>query len=71
MLGFPVFDNIGLTVVEVVEVFLCMTLRSLVVFVVFNGDVLDEVSGLWSWLKLNSGGSTEILCEWASNFVLG
>ena len=70
-MGFPVFDNIGLTVEKVVEVFLCMTFRSLAVFVVFDGDVLDEVGGLWSWLKLNSGGSTEIIGEWTSNLVFG
>ena len=71
MLGLPVFDNIGLAVDEVVEVLLCMTCRSLAVFVVFDGDVVDEVGCLWSWMKLNSGGSTEIVCEWTSNLVFG
>ena len=71
MLGFPVSDYIGLAVVEVVEVFLCRMCRSLTVFVVFEGDVLEKVGGLWSRLMLNSGGSTEIVCECASNLVFG
>ena len=71
MLGFPVSDYIGLAVVEVVEVFLCRTCRSLTVFVVFEGDVLEKVGGLWSRLMLNGGGSTEIVCECASNLVFG